>query len=171
VAGVLSQELLRRRAARSSTAVRDARAGVRPFQAAAVVALALPLLVAVAVQGVGVAEAVGLAFAFAASTLAPLILLGIWWRGLTDAGALAGMAVGGLGAGAAIVDTWVGGTPDGWLGALLTYPAAWSAPLAFSTMVLVSWVTPRRVPLHVDTTMVRLHTPEALQLDRGPALR
>jgi cation/acetate symporter len=168
VAGVLSQELLRRR---PSTTVRDARSGVRPFQAAAVVALALPLLVALAVQGVGVAEAVGLAFAFAASTLAPMILLGIWWRGLTDAGALAGMAVGGLGAGLAIIDTWVGVPHGGWAEVLLTHPAAWSVPLAFSTMVVVSWMTPRRVPLHVDTTMVRLHTPEALPLDRGPALR
>ncbi len=169
VAGVLSQELQRRRH-RAPATVRDPRAGVRPFQAAAVVALAVPLLVALAVQGVGVAEAVGLAFAFAASTLAPLILLGIWWRGLTDVGALAGLAVGGLGAGAAIVDTWVGSEHGGWLDVLLTHPAAWSAPLAFATMVLVSWVTPRRVPLHVDTTLVRLHTPEALPLDRGPAL-
>jgi Na+(H+)/acetate symporter ActP len=168
VAGVLSQELQRRRAA---TTVRDPRAGVRPFQASAVVALALPLLVALAVQGVGVAEAVGLAFAFAASTLAPLILLGIWWRGLTDAGALAGMAVGGAAAGVAIVDTWLGTAHGGWLGVLLTHPAAWSAPLAFAAMVVVSWLTPHRVPLHVDTTMVRLHTPEALPLDRGPALR
>ena len=168
VAGVLSQELQRRR---SATTVRDPRSGVRPFQAAAVVALAVPLLVALAVQGVGVAEAVGLAFAFAASTLAPLILLGIWWRGLTDAGALAGLAVGGAAAGTAIVDTWVGAQHSGWLEVLLTHPAAWSAPLAFATMVVVSWLTPRRVPLHVDTTMVRLHTPEALPLDRGPALR
>jgi Na+(H+)/acetate symporter ActP len=168
VAGVLSQEVLR---LRRTHQVRDARAGVRPFQAAAVVALLLPLLVALAVEGVGVAEAVGLAFAFAASTLAPLILLGIWWRGLTDVGALTGMAVGGLGAGVGIVDTWLGVTHDGWPGVLLSHPAAWSAPLAFATMLLVSWLSPRRVPLHVDTTMVRLHTPEALPLDRGPALR
>ena len=43
--------------------------GVRPFQAAAVVALALPLLVALVVQGAWAwPEVVGLAFAFAAST-------------------------------------------------------------------------------------------------------
>jgi Na+(H+)/acetate symporter ActP len=170
VAGVLSQELQRRRQRGSST-VRDPRAGVRPFQAAAVVALAVPLLVALAVQGVGVAEAVGLAFAFAASTLAPLILLGIWWRRLTDVGALAGMGVGGLGAGAAIIDTWIGPEHSGWTDVLLTHPAAWSAPLAFGTMVVVSLLTSRRVPLQVDTTMVRLHTPESVPLDRGPALR
>ena len=170
VAGVLSQELQRRRQRGSST-VRDPRAGVRPFQAAAVVALALPLLVALAVQGVGVAEAVGLAFAFAASTLAPLILLGIWWRRLTDVGALAGMGVGGVGAGAAIIDTWVGAEHGGWTDVLLTHPAAWSVPLAFGTMVLVSLLTPRRVPLQVDTTMVRLHTPESVPLDRGPGMR
>ena len=41
-------------------------------------------------DGVGVARTVGLAFAFAASTFCPLIVLGIWWRRLTDAGAVAG---------------------------------------------------------------------------------
>lgn len=166
IAGVLSQELTRRRPA----VVRDARAGVRPFQAAAVVALVVPLLLALVVEGVGVAEAVGLAFAFSASTLAPLILLGIWWRGLTDVGAVAGMAVGGLAAGIAVVDTWLGVPHDGWTEVLLSHPAAWSAPLGFATMVVVSWLTPGRIPPHVDTTMVRLHAPEALSLDRGPAL-
>ena len=40
-------------------------------------------------------DAVGLAFAVAASTFCPLLVLGIWWRGLTAVGALAGLLVGG----------------------------------------------------------------------------
>ena len=44
-------------------------------------------------------------------------------------------------------------------------------PLAFLTMVVVSLLTPGRMPVHVTTTMVRLHTPEAVRLDRGVALR
>ena len=43
-----------------------------------------------------VAHAVELAFAVAASTFCPLLLLGIWWRGLTARGAIAGLLVGGV---------------------------------------------------------------------------
>ena len=65
---------------------------MRAFQAAAVVAVAVPLLLALAAEGVGVARAVGLAFAVAASTFCPLLVLGIWWRRLTDVGAVAGLS-------------------------------------------------------------------------------
>ena len=41
-------------------------------------------------------EAVALVFAVAASTFCPLLVLGIWWPGLTDRGAIAGVLVGGL---------------------------------------------------------------------------
>ena len=45
--------------------------------------------------GVPVAHAVELTFAVAASTFCPMLLLGIWWRGLTARGAIAGIVVGG----------------------------------------------------------------------------
>jgi Na+(H+)/acetate symporter ActP len=157
VAGVISQDVMGRRFR-----------GVRAFQAAAVVAVAVPLVLAVATEGVGVARAVGLAFAVAASTFCPLLVLGIWWRRLTDAGAVAGMIVGGGLSGLAVVDTLMQQQHHGWTGALLAHPAAWTVPSAFVTMVLVSLLTPRRVPVHVARTMVRLHTPEAIMLDRGP---
>jgi cation/acetate symporter len=35
-------------------------------------------------------------------------------------------------------------------------------------MVMVSLATQRRLPANVTRTMVRLHAPEAVQLDRGP---
>ena len=47
----------------------------------------------------------GLAFAVAASTFCPLLVLGIWWRGLTAAGAVAGLLVGGAGSVAAVAWT------------------------------------------------------------------
>jgi cation/acetate symporter len=156
VAGVISQDVLGRRFG-----------GVRAFQAGAVVAVLVPLCLALLAEGVGVARAVGLAFAFAASTFCPLLVLGIWWRRLTDAGALAGMLVGGGCAGGAVIATLLGAAPEGWPGALLAQPAAWTVPLAFLTMVVVSLATPRRVPRHAARTMVRLHTPESVQLDRG----
>jgi cation/acetate symporter len=161
VAGVLSQDVLGRgRLGRRL-------GGVRSFQLGAVAAVSVPLVLAVLTEGVGVARAVGLAFAFAASTFCPLIVLGIWWRRLTDAGAVAGMAVGGCLAGAAIVDSMLDLDHAGWSGALLAQPAAWTVPAAFLTMVTVSLLTPRRVPEGVATTMVRLHTPESIPLDRG----
>ncbi|SDF55075.1 Na+(or H+)/acetate symporter ActP [Blastococcus fimeti] len=156
VAGVISQDVMGRRFG-----------GVRAFQAGAVVAVLVPLGLSLLTEGVGVAQAVGLAFAFAASTLCPLLVLGIWWRRLTDVGAIAGMLVGGGCAGGAVLATLLGVGPEGWGGALLAQPAAWTVPLAFLTMVGVSLVTPRRVPRHAARTMVRLHTPESVQLDRG----
>ncbi|MDX6204310.1 MAG: hypothetical protein QOF39_367 [Frankiales bacterium] len=36
-----------------------------------------------------------MAFAVAASSFCPLLLLGIWWRGLTYTGAMAGLLLGG----------------------------------------------------------------------------
>ena len=158
VAGVLSQDVLGRRWFR----------GVRSFQAAAVVAVVVPLGLAVLADGVGVARAVGLAFAVAASTFCPLLVLGIWWRRLTDAGAIAGLLVGGLLSGYAVVDTLLRHEHTGWTAALLAHPAAWTVPAAFLTMVVVSLLTPRRLPVNLSRTMVRLHTPEAVELDRGP---
>jgi Na+(H+)/acetate symporter ActP len=89
-------------------------------------------------------------------------MLGIWWRGLTDAGAIAGLAAGGLGAGGAAVFAMFGGEASGWIGALITQPAAWSVPIAFAAMVLVSLATESRTPVHARRFLVRLHTPEVL---------
>ena len=129
-------------------------------------ALDRPVAVALAVRNVGVAQSVGLAFAVAASTFCPLLVLGIWWRRLTDVGALAGLATGGLGAGGAAIVTIVGYEPGGWTGALLGQPAAWSVPLALAVMVVVSLLTSGREPVHARRFLVRLHTPETLGADR-----
>jgi cation/acetate symporter len=94
-------------------------------------------------------------------------LLGIWWRGLTAVGAVAGLLVGGLGSGLAIVWTLVSSSTSGWAAVLLGQPAAWSVPLALGTMVAVSLVTRDRRPEHAHRFMVRLHAPEAVALDRG----
>ena len=161
VAGVLSQDVTGR------TWSGRRLGGVAAFRVGAVVAVSVPLLVALTLPNVGVARAVGLAFAVAASTFCPLLVLGIWWRGLTDVGAIAGIAAGGLGSGSAVIWVLADGTASGWGGALLSQPAAWSVPLAFAVMVGVSRATATRVPAHARRFMVRLHTPEVLQLDRG----
>ena len=158
VAGVISQGLVRR----------TGTGGVTAFRLASVVAVVVPAAMTFLAPHVGVARAVGLAFAVAASTFCPLLLLGIWWRRLTEPGALAGLAVGFLGSGAGVTYVLVTDETGGWIAALLGQPAAWSVPLAFLTMTGVSLATRDRVPLHVRRFMVRLHTPEVVTLDRGP---
>jgi cation/acetate symporter len=163
VAGVISQDLLRQR---SWFAGR----GVAAFRAATGLAVVVPLLLALLSRDLSVATTVGLAFAVAASSFCPLLLLGIWWRRLSDVGALAGLVVGGGLTTAAVLLTVVGGGAPfeaGWPAALLARPAAWSVPLTVLTMVVVSLRTPHRVPAGVNRTMVRLHTPEDVVLDRG----
>jgi cation/acetate symporter len=161
VAGVLSQDVTGR------TWSGRRLGGVAAFRVGAVLAVAVPLLVALTLPNVGVARAVGLAFAVAASTFCPLLVLGIWWRRLTDVGAIAGIAAGGIGSGAAVSWVLADGSASGWAGVLLSQPAAWSVPLAFAVMIGVSLATAGRVPAHARRFMVRLHTPEVLQLDRG----
>ncbi|MDT9594746.1 cation acetate symporter [Nocardioides zeae] len=164
VAGVLSQAVTRG-VPRGSTRRPDP---VTAFRVGAVLAATVPCAAALAAPGLPVARSVGLAFAVAASTFCPLLLLGIWWRGLTDVGALAGLVAGGAGSGVGVVAALVVDPASvGWGAALLTQPAAWSVPLAFAVMVGVSLATARRVPPGVDRFMVRLHTPEDVELDRG----
>jgi len=153
VAGVLSTDVMG-----------PAGGSVRGFRLAAVIAGVLPTLFALRVNALDVSQVVGLAFAVAASSFCPLLVLGIWWRGLTDVGAAAGVLVGGGAAVAAVVVTVFGPPVTGQLAALIQEPAAWTVPLAFAVMVLVSLATRRRVPSAVGSTMLRMHAPDALHL-------
>jgi Na+(H+)/acetate symporter ActP len=156
VAGALSQDVL------GSTTVGG-------FRRAAAVGGAVALLLGLAVEPFDINLLVGWAFAIAASSFCPLLVLGIWWRGLSARGALAGLLAGGGAASAAILSTMLGFAPGGWPGSLLGQPAAWTVPLAFAVMVLVSRRTPASVPPDVGRTMVTLHTPERLGLTRTVA--
>jgi len=157
VAGVLSQDLLRHRT----------RTGVAGFRAGAVLAVVVPAGGTLLATRVGLADTVGLAFAVAASTFCPLLVLGIWWRRLSVAGALAGLAVGGLTATTAAVVTMLGWVPAGLAGALLAQPAAWTVPLSFAVMLLVSLRTPATVPAGAGRVLTRLHVPEAVRAARA----
>ena len=76
----------RRRAVPGRPAPRAARGRCTRFRLAATLAIAVPF-----VLSLGAARAVrptlSLAFAVAASSFCPLLVLAIWWRGLTDRGA------------------------------------------------------------------------------------
>src|SRR4029079_15824724 len=165
VAGVLNQDLLHpwisARTGGDSVAV-------PVLQGAAGGAVLVPYAVSPLSVGVGLADTVGLAFAVAASTFCPLLVLGVWWRGLSTAGAATGLVTGGLLVMSAVLVTVAGGVQGGWVGALVAQPAAWTVPIAFLVTVMVSLATPSRIPKGTARTMVRLHTPEDLALNRSP---
>ena len=160
VAGVIDQDLFSGRLNRRS-------GGDLPrthsFRLASAVAILVPYAASWFWANVTLADTVGMAFAVAASTLSPVLVLGVWWRRLSVTGAMAGLAVGGalaIGATVATVAGWAGSTGRGWAGTLLAQPAAWTMPIAFATTVIVSLATPASVPKNAARILVRLHAPE-----------
>lgn len=145
LAGVISQDVL------GGT--------VRGFRIAAVFAGVVPFGVAMVTDSLGLAGSVGLVFAFTASTICPLLLLGIWWRGLTDVGAVAGMLTGGVLCGTAMMVGAQTATGSPWRD-LLTQPAAWTVPAAFLVTIVVSKATRHRRSSTLSRFMTRLHVPE-----------
>ncbi|MBB5084951.1 sodium:solute symporter family transporter [Nonomuraea endophytica] len=129
-----------------------ARPGVRSFRAS-LAGVTVAALVLTATSGpVGSVALVLAAFSLSAATFCPLLVLGIWWRRLTPAGAVAGFAAGG-GLTAVLVGLeWVGVKPF--------VPPAVGVPLAFAVMVMISLLTPGRIPAGVAAMMARMHLPE-----------
>jgi cation/acetate symporter len=149
LAGVISQDLLG--------------GSVRGFRIAAVASSFVPLLVALATESTGLAGSVGLVFAFTASTLCPMLILGIWWRGLTARGAIAGMVTGAVLSGAAILGGSVLSAAAPGIRPFLEQPAAWTVPIAVLVTVLVSRADRRGVPRGTDAFLTRLHVPEIVR--------
>ncbi|MEV4178479.1 cation acetate symporter [Nonomuraea sp. NPDC049709] len=134
------------------------RAGVGSFRVAVVVVL-LGAFVLTAATAPGTTVAlVLLGFSLSAATFCPLLVLGIWWWRLTDAGVAAGFALGG-GVTAVLV---AGGQAGVNMGALTSCPVLVAVPVAFAAMVVISLVTPGRIPREVGRMMVRMHLPEHL---------
>jgi Na+(H+)/acetate symporter ActP len=164
VSGTLSYDIRWRRRRRSEPPDPGGTERMRAFRNAAVAGMLIPALLALTARDVDISVLVGWAFALAASTFCPMLLLGIWWRGLTARGALAGIAAGGTIATIGIVTTLIAGSLDGVGGALLSQPAMVSVPVAFATMALVS-ARDRERPRQVDAQMLALHAPEELGLE------
>jgi Na+(H+)/acetate symporter ActP len=152
IAGALATDVLRGR--------------VRDFRIAALVGGLIPIPLSLITSGLELSRSVGLAFAVAASTLCPLLVLGIWWRGLTAIGASCGLAVGAVASGTAVTLAIAGAVDEqalgGWAAVVVGYPAAVTVPLAFVTMIVVSRLTRRRVPADVAQIFARMHVPERL---------
>ena len=114
------------------------------FRLAAVVAAVVGVLLAIVFQKENVAYLVALAMTVAASTNFPVIILSLYWRRLTSAGALIGGLVGLVSSVGLIVLS-----PGVWVRVLhhsapifpADYPALVSAPLAFLVCWLASLAT------------------------------
>ncbi|MFC7330350.1 sodium:solute symporter family transporter [Marinactinospora rubrisoli] len=132
------------------------------FRLGVLMAVGVPLAGLLALPRLAEADLVPmvlLAFRISAVTVAPVLLLGVWWRRLTDVGAAAGMATGLAGVAAGVAAPLAGldpATPAGWL---LSVPTLLLVPLVFAVMVLVSRLTGRRVPESVDAMLARMHLP------------
>jgi Na+(H+)/acetate symporter ActP len=137
--------------------------GVRAFRTSALASGLVATAFGLVVAGDGINVLVGWAFAIAASSLCPLLLLGIWWPGLTWKGALAGLVLGGGAASFAVLATMLGAGKSGWPAVLLGEPAILAVPLAFLTMVGVSKLTRSSLPPNVTAKLLALHLPEAVR--------
>jgi Na+(H+)/acetate symporter ActP len=151
VAGVISTDVI-------------GRGSVRDFRLATIMAGVVPVVLALNVASLDVSQVVGLAFAVAASSFCPLLVLGIWWRGLTARGAAAGVLAGGGASAGAVLITVLGPPLHGWPATLVAQPAAWTVPLAFAVMMVVSLATRKRTPADVGAIMLRLHAPESVRI-------
>jgi len=118
------------------------------FRIAAVAAAVVAVLLAIVFQKENVAYLVALAMTVAASTNFPVIILSLYWRKLTSAGAMLGGLVG-LASSVGLIIL----SPGVWVRVLhhpapifpADYPALVSAPLAFLVCWLASLATQPKV--------------------------
>lgn len=107
------------------------------------------------VKDASIGHLVALAFTVAASTFTPIFILGIWWRGMTEKGAIAGLIVG------LVVSMWMIFLPST-VPAFLTFkiPGIVTVPVGFLTVIIVSMID-RKVPADVNEFMVKVHSKES----------
>ncbi len=98
-----------------------------------------------------IAGLVAAAFAVAGSALAPVIIIGIWWRGATAHGALAAMIVGAtVSTTSAAIGLLVDGAPF-----VLSVPTIVAGPMALAALVVVS---KRTAPTRdLDEVWIQMH--------------
>ena len=148
IASTLSQDLLRQKLS-----------GIAGFRLGVLITIGIPFALVFLARDFNLAEMIVMAMAVGASTFAPLLILGIWWRGLSITGAIVGMLVGGITSTAAVLLALFRTLPADWQ-SYVSSPAAWSVPLAFATTVIVSVLTKDQRPANASVLLGRLHTPD-----------
>jgi cation/acetate symporter len=134
-------------------------AQVRSFRIATVLVTAAAIAFGIVFEGQSIAYMVSLAFTVAASANFPVLILAIYWKGLTRRGVLMGGWVGLIGSVLLIV-----AGPAIWVGVLghpqplfpYAYPALASMPLAFLTAWMVSRFDPRYADPAAQRTFAEL---------------
>jgi cation/acetate symporter len=145
--------VINRRATQEQVVLAGRLAVVGTAAFAAVVALRLEPASLSALFPSAVATMVTWAFAVAGSALTPVIILSIWWRRMTAAGAIAGLLVGCATAIAMFLIALL--RPDWSVATLLLTPTPVAAPCAIIAAVVVSLRT--EVPAGLGDMWVRLH--------------
>jgi cation/acetate symporter len=146
-------EVFRRSASQNHVVLAGRLAVVGTAAVAAVIALQLEPSSLSALFPSAVATMVTWAFAVAGSALTPVIVLAIWWRGMTATGAIAGMAVGSTIAVALFLYALL--QPSASFATLLLTPTPIAAPCTIATAMLVSRRT--ALPANLTQIWVRLH--------------
>ncbi|MGM9925402.1 MAG: cation acetate symporter [Bacillus sp. (in: firmicutes)] len=106
------------------------------------------------VKDASIGHLVALAFTVAASTFTPIFILGIWWRGMTEKGAIAGLVIG------LVVSMWMIFLPNT-LPTFLQFkiPGLVTVPVGFLSVWIVSMID-RKVPADVNEFMKKVHSQE-----------
>ncbi|MEM7342144.1 MAG: cation acetate symporter [Actinomycetota bacterium] len=134
-------------------------AGVPQFRLSVWAAAAVAIVAGLAVEQVDINILIGWSTSIAASSIGPLLVLGIWWTGFTRRGAVATVVIGGTTTTLAVVATIVGVVESGWPLAILQVPAAWSVPLAFAVGIVVSLADKEKVS-QIGHKFALMHLPE-----------
>ena len=105
------------------------------------------------------------AFAVGAGAFVPMLMTGIWWKGTTERGAIAGMIVGGGGTvvfifvnmfeALKVFDVSTVNSAVAWV-ANLTFPTLYTFPAALLTIFIVSKID-GQLPKNVDEIWMRIH--------------
>lgn len=111
-------------------------------------------ILGLAVKEASIGHLVALAFTVGASTFAPIFVLGIWWRGITEKGAIAGLVVGFLVSMFMIFFSSV--LPEA---LQFRVPGIITVPIGFLTVYIVSLID-GKVPADVNAFMRKVHSNE-----------
>lgn len=111
-------------------------------------------IVGLLVKNASIGHLVALAFTVGASTFAPIFILGIWWRGITEKGAIAGLIVGLLASMYMIFFSFT--LPEA---LQFRVPGIITVPIGFLAVYIVSKID-KKVPIDVNDFMRRVHSKE-----------
>ncbi len=107
------------------------------------------------VKGASIGHLVALAFTVAASTFTPIFILGIWWRGMTEKGAIAGLVIGLV---SSMYMIFFKTTLPEFL--QFNVPGLITVPIGFLSVYIVSKLD-RKVPADVNDFMKKVHSKES----------